>query len=81
MPKIAEEHPYNGARERVERLGLGSLLEELRGILSGFQLLVKEERDANGGAAVRRLLDDRFGKAKGWTKSQSGEAEEARAQG
>ena len=58
MPKTVEEVPYNGAVQRAERLGIGPLLEELREILTGFQLLVKEAVDSNGGAAVRRLLDE-----------------------
>ncbi len=71
MPKITEEHFYDGARERIARLGLEPLLEELRTALRSFRLLVKEERDANGGAALRRLIDEQFGQS--WTKAQSGE--------
>ena len=56
MPAIVEEHPYNGANERITRLGLTPILEELRTILTGFSLRVEEKRDANGGAAVRRLM-------------------------
>lgn len=70
MPRIVEEEFYNGARERLDRLGLTPLLENLRGILTGFDLHVKEERDANGGAAVRRLIDQRF--TSGWRKAQTG---------
>ena len=71
MAKIVEEHHYDGARERLERLGLSPLLEELRSILRGVPLLVKEERDANGGAAVRRLIDERFPKS--WAGVKSGD--------
>ncbi len=71
MPKIVEEQHYDGARERIARLGLGPLLQELRGILTGFPLQVKEERDANGGAAVRRLIDSRFPDS--WTNVQAGD--------
>jgi hypothetical protein len=60
VPKIVEEHSYNGAKERIARLGLEPVLEELRTILTGFALRVEEKRDANGGAAVRRLIDERF---------------------
>jgi len=72
MPRIVEEHSYNGAEERVQRLGLSFLLAEVRSIITGFTLLVKEEKDANGGAAVRKLLDERFEQARGWTKQQTG---------
>lgn len=71
MPRIVEEQSFNGALERVARLGLGSVVDELRGILTGFTLQVREARDANGGAAVRRLIDARFSKS--WKKVQAGD--------
>jgi len=60
VPRIVEEAPYNGASERAKRLGLSGLLTEVRAILTDFELRVKEQQDANGGAAVRRLIDERF---------------------
>jgi hypothetical protein len=72
MPKIIEEKGYDGAESRIKRLGLQPLLGEVRAIATDFSLLVKEEKDANGGAAVRELIDARFIKAAGWTKTQSG---------
>lgn len=71
MPRIVEEEHYDGARERIARLGLGPLLEELRTILTSFTLLVREERDANGGAAVRKLIDARFPNS--WANVQTGD--------
>ena len=59
MPKITSERTYDGASERVRRLGLAPLLDQVRGLLTGFTLLVKEERDANG-----RCLEAR-GRSKG----------------
>lgn len=53
-------------------LGLSDLLDELRTTITHFELKVKEERDANGGAAVRKMLDARFDEAGGWTKKQTG---------
>lgn len=73
MPKIVEEIHYDGARERVERLGLTPLIDEIRQIVTGFQLLVQEQQDTNGGAAVRKLLDARFEQSGGWTKKVSGD--------
>lgn len=73
MPRIAEEHPYNGALERIERLGLRPLVDELRQLLTGFSLLVREEVDANGGAAVRRMIDEEFRRVGGWAIGRSGE--------
>jgi len=73
MPKIIEEVYYNGARDRAERLGLGTLIDEIRTAVQGFTLLVKEETDANGGAAVRKLLDGQFRAAGGWQRKVVGD--------
>jgi hypothetical protein len=35
--------------------------------------LVKEEKDSNGGAAVRKLIDEQFDRLGGWTKKVSGD--------
>ncbi len=75
MPRITEEQPYNGVLERIGRLGIAPLVDELREILKGFPLLVEERRDANGGAAVRKLIDAGFERAKGWTKRQVGDVD------
>ena len=73
MPKIIDQVYYDGASERIERLGLTPLLEEIKRIVSDFQLLVHEAKDANGGAAVRKLLDARFQEAGGWTRKVTGD--------
>lgn len=71
MAKIVEEYAYDGAKERIPRLGLTPILEELRAILTGFSLRVEEKRDANGGAAVRRLIDARFSRV--WKNAAAGD--------
>jgi hypothetical protein len=60
LPHIHEEQPYNGALECINRPGLTPLLDELRHILTGFPLHVYEEKNTNGGAVVRRMIDARF---------------------
>jgi hypothetical protein len=73
MPQIVDQVYYDGASERVERLGLSPLIEEVKDIISKFTLLVHEKKDSNGGAAVRRLLDGRFQARGGWTKKVTGD--------
>jgi hypothetical protein len=73
MPRIVEELYYDGARERIERLGLRPLIGELRTIVTAFELRVKESVDANGGAAVRKLIDARFELSNKWTKKTTGD--------
>jgi hypothetical protein len=75
VPRLVEEQAYNGALERVSRLGLSTLLDEVRSILTTFSLTVKEKKDANGGAAVRKMLDERFASATGWSKKQTGDVD------
>jgi hypothetical protein len=72
MPRIVAEHSFDGAAERIERLGLAPLRQELDRILTDFELLVEERRDANGAAEIRKRFDDRFSTATGWVKKQSG---------
>jgi len=72
VPKITQETVYGGALERAKRLGLLPVLDEIRQIASSFELLVLEKKDSNGGAAVRKLIDDRFLDAGGWIKKTSG---------
>lgn len=72
MPKITDRESFDGATERVVRLGLLPLWSELEKIIVGFELLVEERRNANGAAEIRALLDQRFRIAQGWTSRTSG---------
>mgnify|MGYP001609687896 CR=1 FL=1 len=74
MPKLTDEVPFGGALEKVARLGLTSLYRELKTILQGFPLRVKEKKNANGGMAVRVMLDAQFEARHetGWVKRQTG---------
>jgi hypothetical protein len=72
MPKIVNEKPYDGFERKVVRLGLVELIDEVKALISQFDLLLLEERDRNSSAAVRRMLDARFTATPGWRKIQSG---------
>jgi len=73
MPRIAEQKSFDGAVERIRRLGLGPLWQELQDVLTGFDLRLEERRDANGAAEIRSRIDSRFEQAGGWQKIQSGD--------
>lgn len=75
VPRIVDKHSYGGAEARIQRLGLTPLWTELEAILTGFRLVVLEEKDSNGGAAVRKLIDEEFSKAGGWQKKQTGDVD------
>lgn len=58
--KITDIIYYDGARERITKLGLSTLYLELLDILLDTKVFLLEEKDANGGAAVRKLIDQSF---------------------
>lgn len=74
MPSLEEER-FGGVERKIERLGLGPLVDEVRSIARDFDLRVLETRDSNGGAFLRRILDERFEQAGGWTKKQTGDVD------
>ena len=63
---------YDGAREKVCRLGLADLFLELQQILFETRIEVAEEREANGAARIREAIDWRFTQGKDWVKTASG---------
>jgi hypothetical protein len=74
VPKITDEVPFGGALEKIARLGMTPLYDEVKAVIAGFPLLVKEQKNANGGKAVRVMLDAQFEarRATGWLKRQTG---------
>jgi hypothetical protein len=75
VPKITDELAYGGAREKIDRLGLRPLYEELRGVITGFTLNVlevKTRKGANSAAEVRVLFDQAFQRAGDWKGIKSG---------
>jgi hypothetical protein len=42
MTRVAERKDYNGATERIQRLGLQSLWNELEKVLTGFQPFIRD---------------------------------------
>lgn len=72
MPKIVDEQAFDGAENLIERLGLDELIADVRTIVTGFQLLIEEKRDANSAGAIRAMIDDRFKNADGWVQKKSG---------
>jgi hypothetical protein len=71
VPWITALVPHNAVLEKIERLGLSSVLDEVGRILTGFDLDLLEQRNMNGGAAVRRMLDARF-EAGAWIREERG---------
>jgi hypothetical protein len=72
VPVLVQEVAYDGAAAKISRLGLTELVQEVRDVLTSFRLEVEESKDANGGAAVREMVDAAFSLKGGWTKTVSG---------
>lgn len=51
---------------------LEPIIAEVESTLTGFQLLVKEDKHANGTQGLRKTIDERFDKLGGWTKVSVG---------
>jgi hypothetical protein len=72
MPKIVSEQAFDGAEALIQRLGLDELLDEVRHIITSFNLLVEERKDGNGSKILRALIDKQFTDAGGWNQKKSG---------
>lgn len=70
--KIVREIPYNGSEQRIARLNLVPLVDEVRGILKNIKVKIKEQRHANSGGVLRKLIDEKFEQAGGWLRRTSG---------
>ena len=70
--KITNILYYGGARERITRLGLSILFLEVQDLLLGLEVKVLEEKDANGAATLRKMIDAKFSEGEDWEKITSG---------
>lgn len=70
--KISKIKFYDGAKEKVCRLGLSHLFLELFEIIFATQVLLVPKRDANGAALIREALDLNFKVAGDWIKTSAG---------
>ena len=68
MPCITERLDYNGFAAKAVRLGLEGLVAEAESAVTGFELLVKEKKHANGTKGLRQEIDSKFENLGGWEK-------------
>lgn len=69
--KITEIRFYDGAKEKISKLGLASLFLEIQEIIFSTKVFLLEEKDSNGGAELRKLLDAKFEEFGEWEKKES----------
>ena len=73
MPTIIDLKPYDGFERRVDRLGLSPVVDEIKTLLTNFDLQISEsKKHDNGAAIIREMLDGRFSTAGGWRIIKSG---------
>lgn len=70
--KITQVRFYDGAREKVCRLGLADLFLELQQILLDTKITLAEQSQANSAALVREALDSQFASGIDWIKTAAG---------
>lgn len=73
--KIIETKFYDGAHDKVFRLGLSNVFLELLESLIEVKIYLKEEKNANGAAVIRKSIDASLEKRKGWIKTTSGDVD------
>ncbi|MCK9422701.1 MAG: hypothetical protein M0Q38_08890 [Bacteroidales bacterium] len=70
--KITEIKYYDGSRKKLCQLGLADLFFEIQEIMLSTKINLMEAKDANGGAEVRKLIDNTFQVIGTWDKATSG---------
>src|SRR5262245_25911488 len=68
VPIVSDIRDYNGFLTKAARLRLKPLVEEVVSIVTGFRLLVAEEKQANGTKWIRQQIDRGFAGVPGWVK-------------
>ena len=71
MPKIVAKELFDGASSKIDRLGLGPMIDEIEQIVSGFPLHVLDKPLSNSGAVLREMIDARF-KERNWAQNKIG---------
>ena len=72
LPLISEIRDFNGFSQKVSRLGLQKLVKKATITLTAFELLIAEEKHANGTKGLRQQIDHGFTELGGWIKVASG---------
>jgi hypothetical protein len=70
--KITRIKYYDGAKDKVCRLGIADLFLEVQQLILDTQITLVEEREANGAAVIREAIDGGFSNKESWQKKTSG---------
>src|SRR2546427_9153536 len=75
MARIVKEEYFDGAKEKIERLGLWPLIDEIKSAVSSFRLELKKEIHGNGSTVLRELIDGALRDVGDWTNTASGDVD------
>ena len=80
MARIKSVKAYDGAENKMQRLGLQALVEEAKALVEATAIsLLERKREGsesfNGAAAIRELLDASFKGTKSWEARKSGDVD------
>jgi hypothetical protein len=80
MAKINTVKLYDGAENKMRRLGLEPLVDEVKKLIESTKIMVREKKregskSFNGAAAIRELLDITFGESKTWEPKKTGDVD------
>jgi hypothetical protein len=70
MPNVAEHIFFGGAQQKLDRLGMKGLWNELEDVLTGFRARLSKHDNRDAGIVLRRLLDNRFRSLSNWNENQ-----------
>ncbi len=71
--KIDSMKFYDGACEKIARLGMSDMLFELLNMLMNTEVFLEESKDANSGKVVRQKIDGMLESGEDWVKTGTGD--------
>jgi hypothetical protein len=70
MLNVTEHMFFGGAQQKLDRLGMKGLWNELENVLTGFQVCLYKHDRRDAAIVLRRLLDNRFRSLSNWNEIQ-----------
>ena len=75
MAKIVQEAYFDGSKQKIDRLGLWPLINEIKTAITSFPVEIKQGRFANSSAVFREMIDAALRDVGDWTNITSGDVD------
>ena len=72
MPNVTEHMFFGGAQQKLDRLGMKGIWNELEDVLTGFQVRLYKHDRRDAGIVLRRIFDNRFRSLRNWNENEGG---------